>query len=164
MARHLEVFEEHDGDEVADMQRVGGGVDTHVGRSILNETMSVSGQLLVKLFCREQYEYDRYEAANRKMVDLNIRESMAGRWFRVVISTFSNIGPMLLYLVGGILIMRYNSSLTVGDITVLVALLGKMYMPVNSLLNIQVDWMRAMALFSRIFEYFDMPIGRRYRH
>ncbi len=128
---------------------------------ILNETMSVSGQLLVKLFCREQYEYDRYEAANRKMVDLNIRESMAGRWFRVVISTFSNIGPMLLYLVGGILIMRYNSSLTVGDITVLVALLGKMYMPVNSLLNIQVDWMRAMALFSRIFEYFDMPVGIR---
>ena len=120
--------------------------------------MSVSGQLLVKLFGREQYEYDRYEAANRRMVDLNIRESMAGRWFRVVMSTFSNIGPMLLYLVGGILIMRYNSSLTVGDITVLVALLGKMYMPVNSLLNIQVDWMRAMALFSRIFEYFDMPV------
>ena len=31
-------------------------------------------------------------------------------------------------------------------------------MPVNSLLNIQVDWMRAMALFTRIFEYFDMPV------
>ncbi len=33
VARHLEVFEKHDGDKVADMQRVGGGVDTHVGRS-----------------------------------------------------------------------------------------------------------------------------------
>ena len=125
---------------------------------ILNETMSVSGQLLVKLFCREEYEYSRYEAANRRMISLNIRESMAGRWFRVVMSTFSNIGPMLLYLVGGILIIRKGSSLSVGDITVLVALLGKMYMPVNSLLNIQVDWMRAMALFTRIFEYFDMPV------
>jgi ATP-binding cassette subfamily B protein len=125
---------------------------------ILNETMSVSGQLLVKLFCREEYEYGRYEAANRRMISLNIRESMAGRWFRVVMSTFSNIGPMLLYLVGGILIIRKGSSLSVGDITVLVALLGKMYMPVNSLLNIQVDWMRAMALFTRIFEYFDMPV------
>ena len=125
---------------------------------ILNETMSVSGQLLVKLFCREDYEYGRYEAANRRMIDLNIKESMAGRWFRVVMSTFSNIGPMLLYLVGGILIIRHNSSLSVGDITVLVALLGKMYMPVNSLLNIQVDWMRAMALFTRIFDYFDMPV------
>ena len=125
---------------------------------ILNETMSVSGQLLVKLFGREQYEYDRYEKANHKMIRLNSRERMAGRWFRVVISTFASIGPMLLYLVGGILMMQYDAGLTVGDITVLVALLGKMYMPVNQLLGIQVDWIRSMALFTRLFEYFDMPV------
>ena len=125
---------------------------------ILNETMSVSGQLLVKLFGKEQYEYDRYEKANRRMIDLNIKESMAGRWFMVVLNTVTNIGPMLIYLFGAILMMRYDSSLTVGDITVLVALLGKMYMPVNSLMNIQVDWIRSMALFTRIFEYFDMPV------
>ncbi len=125
---------------------------------ILNETMSVSGQTLVKLFCREEREYEKYEAVNKKMISLNIRESMAGRWFRVIISTVSSIGPMLLYLVGGILIMKYDSSLTVGDITVLVALLSRMYGPVNSLLNIQVDWIRAMAMFTRIFDYFDMPV------
>ena len=124
---------------------------------ILNETLSVSGQLLVKLFCKEDYEYSRYENLNRKMIKLNIRESMAGRWFRVVITTFSSIGPMLMYLVGGILMMRFDSNLTVGDISVLVALLGRMYGPVNNLLNIQVDWIRSMALFTRIFEYFDMP-------
>ncbi len=125
---------------------------------ILNETLSVSGQLLVKLFGKEEYEYDRYESANHRMIRLNIREGMAGRWFMVVINTFSSVGPMLLYLVGGILIMRYDSTLTVGDISVMVALLGKMYGPVNSLLNIQVEWIRSMALFTRIFEYFDMPI------
>lgn len=125
---------------------------------ILNETLSVSGQLLVKLFGKEEYEYNRYKNVNQKMIKLNIKESMAGRWFMVIINTFSSVGPMLLYLVGGILMMKYNSSLTVGDITVLVALLGKMYGPVNSLLNIQVEWIRAMALFTRIFEYFDMPI------
>jgi len=76
----------------------------------------------------------------------------------VVINTFSSVGPMLLYLVGGILIMKYDSTLTVGDISVMVALLGKMYGPVNSLLNIQVEWIRSMALFTRIFEYFDMPV------
>ena len=125
---------------------------------ILNETLSVSGQLLVKLFGREKYEYDRYEKVNRRMIQLNIKESMAGRWFMVIINTFSSVGPMLLYLVGGILMMKYNSDLTVGDISVLVALLGKMYGPVNSLLNIQVEWIRSMALFTRIFEYYDMPI------
>lgn len=125
---------------------------------ILNETLSVSGQLLVKLFGQEKKEYARYEAANRRMIRLNIKESMVGKWFMVIIRTFSSVGPMLLYLVGGILIMRHDASLTVGDITVLVTLLGRMYGPVNSLLNIQVEWIRSMALFTRIFEYFDMPV------
>ena len=123
---------------------------------ILNETLSVSGQLLVKLFGREKAEYERYEEANGRMIRLNIRERMAGRWFFMLLSTLTTIGPMLLYLVGGILIMKYDGSLSVGDITVLVALLGRMYGPVNSLLNIQVDWIRSMAMFTRIFEYYDM--------
>ena len=123
---------------------------------ILNETLSVSGQLLVKLFNKEETEYKKYESLNKKMTQLNIKESMAGRWFRLVLSTFSSIGPMLIYLVGGILIMQYDSSLTVGDITVLVSLLSRMYSPVNSLLNFSVDWIRSLSLFSRIFEYFDM--------
>ena len=114
--------------------------------------------MLVKLFVKEDEEYSRYEKLNEKMIRLNIRESMAGRWFFVVIGTFSSIGPLLLYLVGGILIIRYHADLTVGDITVMVALLGRMYGPVNSLLNIQVEWIRSMALFTRIFEYFDMPV------
>ena len=125
---------------------------------ILNETLSVSGQLLVKLFGKEKKEYDRYRQINEKMIGLNIRERMAGRWFFVVLSTFTSIGPMLIYLVGGILMIRYGHNLTVGDITVLVALLGRMYMPVNSLLNIQVEWIRSMSLFSRIFDYFDIPV------
>ena len=125
---------------------------------ILGETMSVSGQLLVKLFGREDYEYDRYERENREMISYHIRERMAGRWFRVAISTFAGVGPMLLYLAGGILMIRGGSGLTVGDITVLVTLLSRMYRPVNQLLNIQVDWIRAMALFTRIFNYLDMPV------
>ena len=125
---------------------------------ILNETLSVSGQLLVKLFGKEDEEYEKYENVNNRMIKLNIKERMAGRWFFVVLNTVTSIGPMLLYLVGGILIMQYDSDLTVGDLTVMVALLGKTYMPVNSLLNIQVDWMRSMAMFTRVFEYFDMPV------
>ncbi|MBR3534739.1 MAG: ABC transporter ATP-binding protein, partial [Oscillospiraceae bacterium] len=60
------------------------------------------------------------------------------------------------YLVCGIIMMRFDQTVTVGQISVLVALLSKMYMPVNQLLNIQVDWIRSMAMFTRIFEYYDM--------
>ena len=125
---------------------------------ILNETLSVSGQLLVKLFNKEEEEALHYEQINRKMVSLNLKESMAGRWFRLVLSTVATVGPMLIYLVGGILMMKYDASLTVGDITVLVSLLGKMYSPVNSLLNLSVDWIRSLSLFQRLFDYFDMEV------
>lgn len=124
---------------------------------ILNEKLSVSGQLLVKLFTGEKAEYAAYEAVNKGMIKLNIKEGMAGRWFHAAMNTFTSMGPMLIYLVGGLLLIRYGDSrLTVGDITMMVALLSRMYGPVNSLLNIQVDVIRSMALFTRIFQYFDM--------
>lgn len=125
---------------------------------ILNETLSVSGQLLVKLYNQEAKEAAEYEAISQELLALNMKERMAGRWFRVAMSTFSSVGPLLLYLVGGSLMMHYDATLTVGDITVMVVFLGKMYGPVNSLLNIQIDWIRSMALFTRIFDYFDRDI------
>jgi ATP-binding cassette subfamily B protein len=126
---------------------------------ILSETMSVSGQLLVKLFNREETEYGKYESANGDMTDLNIKESMAGRWFRATIGILTNAGPMVIYLTGGLLMLRYGvTDLTVGDVTVMVALLERLYRPVNSLLNMQVEIVRSMAVFTRIFQYFDIPI------
>ena len=126
---------------------------------ILNETLNVSGQQLVKIFTNEEKEYRRYARINEDILKLNIKESMAGRWFRMAVGTFTNIGPMLIYLIGGVLILKtQNTRLTVGDVTVLVTLLTRMYRPVSALLSVQVDFSRALALFSRIFEYFDMPI------
>ncbi len=126
---------------------------------ILNETLSVSGQQLVKIFTNEDKEYDKYAGISKEITELSIKESLAGRWFRLVMSVFTNIGPVLIYLVGGYLMLRRgNTTLTVGDITVMVTLLGRLYRPVNSLLDIQVDLIRSMALFTRLFDYFDMPI------
>lgn len=123
---------------------------------ILNETLSVSGQLLVKLFNQQDKEIQKYSEVNSNLKALYLKQSLAGRWFRVMISTFSSIGPMLIYLIGGVLMMNYDSSLTVGDITVLVALLSRMYQPVNALLNTQVEVIRSMALFTRIFDTLDL--------
>lgn len=126
---------------------------------ILNETLSVSGQQLVKIFTNEDKEYDKYAGISKEITELSIKESLAGRWFRLVMSVFTNIGPMLIYLVGGYLMLRRgDTTLTVGDITVMVTLLGRLYRPVNSLLDIQVDLIRSTALFTRLFDYFDMPI------
>ncbi|MBR6792971.1 MAG: ABC transporter ATP-binding protein [Clostridia bacterium] len=124
---------------------------------ILNETLSVSGQLLVKLFTNEKREYEAYEAINRETMRLHIKERMMGLWFWRTLHVLRGIVPLLIYVAAGIVMFNLgHGDLTVGDVTVIVSLVNRLHHPVDQLLNIQVDVIRSMALFTRIFEYFDL--------
>ena len=124
---------------------------------LINETLSVSGSLLVKLFTREKREYERFVEVNEAVTQLSLKEQQSGRWFRVVMGMFTQLGPLLIYFAGGyFIITRSDPGLTVGTVTATVSLVNRLYRPVESLLNIHVDFTRSLALFTRIFEYFDM--------
>jgi len=126
---------------------------------LINETLSVSGSMLTKLFTREKTEYDRFVSVNREVTNLALKEQLSGRWFRLMMGIFTQIGPLLIYFAGGwLIIARNEQGLTVGTITAMVALVNRLYRPVESLLNIQVDFTRSLALFTRIFDYFDREI------
>ncbi len=123
---------------------------------LVNETLSVSGSLLVKLFAREADEYRRFVAVNEEVTQYALKEQRSGKWFHVVMGMFTQIGPLLIYFAGGwLIISRGDPTLTVGTITATVALINRLYRPVQSLLNLQVDFTRSLALFTRIFDYFD---------
>ena len=125
---------------------------------LINETLSVSGSLLVKLFTRERREYERFVTVNEEVTQLSLREQNSGRWFRVLMGMFTQVGPLLIYFAGGwLIISRYDPALTVGTVTATVSLINRLYRPVESLLNIHVDFTRSLALFTRIFDYFDLP-------
>ena len=125
---------------------------------LINETLSVSGSLLVKLFTREQREYERFVDVNEEVTQLSLKEQNSGRWFRVLMGMFTQLGPLLIYFAGGwFIITKADPALTVGTITATVSLINRLYRPVESLLNIHVDFTRSLALFTRIFDYFDMP-------
>ncbi len=122
----------------------------------INETLSVSGSMLVKLFNKEESEYQKFKSINNEVTKTTIKERRAGSWFHVFLGMFIQIAPLCIYFAGGFLIMKSgNSGLTVGDISVVVALVNRLYHPVRSLLNLQVDFVRSLALFTRIFEYLD---------
>lgn len=126
---------------------------------LINETLSVSGSMLTKLFTREQTEYDRFVKINGEVTALALKEQLSGRWFRLMMGIFTQIGPLLIYFAGGwLIIANGEQGLTVGAITAMVALVNRLYRPVESLLNIQVDFTRSLALFTRIFDYFDRVI------
>src|SRR5665648_36273 len=120
---------------------------------IIQETFSISGAILTKIFTKETYEYEKFQQINEEVTSLQIRESIVGRWFRMTITTFISIGPMLIYFYGGYLFIQ--GEISIGIIIAFVALLGRLYSPVSQLSNIHIDVTRSLALFTRIFEYFD---------
>ncbi len=123
---------------------------------IINETLSVSGSMLVKIFTREEKECDDFEEINNEVAKTAMKEQRSGSWFRVIMGMFTQIGPLLIYFAGGLLIINeWEPALTVGTVTATVALINRLYRPVESLLNIGVDFTRSLALFTRIFDYFD---------
>ena len=120
---------------------------------IIQETLSISGAILTKIFTKERDEYKKFEQANGEVISLQIRESIVGRWFRMTITTFISIGPMLIYFYGGYLFIK--GEISIGSIIAFVALLSRLYGPVSQLSNIHIDVTRSLALFQRIFEYLD---------
>ena len=120
---------------------------------IIQETLSISGAIITKIFTKEKDEYEKFKQTNEEVIGLQIRESLVGRWFRMTISTFLAMGPMLIYFYGGYLFVK--GEITIGSIIAFVALLGRLYSPVSQLSNIHIDVTRSLALFQRIFEYFD---------
>ncbi|MGE5481986.1 MAG: ABC transporter ATP-binding protein [Bacteroidota bacterium] len=122
--------------------------------SLMQEALSVSGHLVIQAFAREPEVEDRFDRLSKDLMVLNIRSRLAGRWFFAVLGLFGTLGPALIYLFGGRLVMQ--GELTIGALVAFVAYLGRLYGPSSSLANVHVDLMTSMALFERIYQYLDL--------
>ncbi len=120
---------------------------------LIQETLSISGTILSKIFTKEKEDLQRFKKINEEVIKLQIRETVVGRWFMMIVTIFTSIGPMLIYLYGGYLYIK--GEISIGSIISFVALLSKLYGPVGQLSNIHINVTRSYALFERIFEYFD---------
>lgn len=123
---------------------------------VINETLSVSGSMLVKIFTREEEEYKNFVKVNEEATEIALKEQRSGKWFMVVLGMFIQLGPLMIYFAGGwFIINNIDPTLTIGTITATVTLINRLYRPIEQLLNLQVDFTRSLALFTRIFDYFD---------
>ena len=73
--------------------------------AITEESLSVSGVLLAKVFNRQAYEVARYREENARQVGLQVRQAMTGQSFFAVVQTFLGVTPALVYLAAGFLIV-----------------------------------------------------------
>src|SRR5205807_3571844 len=125
--------------------------------AFMQEVLGISGILLVKAFVTQSREDARFERLNHELRGLNIRQAMIGRWFFMLMGVLGTAGPAVLWLFGGHLVVTGKESLgTV--VTFATVLLARLYGPVGSLANMQVNVIGSLALFQRIFEYMDLPV------
>ncbi|MDE3230259.1 MAG: ABC transporter ATP-binding protein [Chloroflexota bacterium] len=131
--------------------------------ALVEETLSVSGILLAKVFGRQRSEAARFTSENERYVALQIRQQMVGRWFMMFISTFFSVLPALVYLLYGYIYFGQGQHLSPSAVTGIVAnlvafttLQSRLYFPIGQLLSVQIDMQSALALFDRIYEYLDV--------
>jgi ATP-binding cassette subfamily B protein len=123
--------------------------------SILNETLNLSGALLVKLFGRTVDEDFRYADEAGRVRDLGVRRALVGRWFFMALSVVSALGTALVFWLGAVLVI--NGSLTVGTVVALSAYLASLYGPLTALSNARVELATSLVSFERVFEVLDLP-------
>jgi ATP-binding cassette, subfamily B, bacterial len=119
--------------------------------ALTEETLSVSGVLLTKVFDRRGDVIERYRGENRRLAGLQVRQSMVGRSFFAVVQTFFSVAPALVYLVAG------HADLSSGTIVAFTTLQTRLLFPIGQTLQTAVEVQASLALFERIFQYLDLP-------
>lgn len=127
--------------------------DLHVQ---VEEGLSVSGIMLSKTLGAGPALTRKFAHSSEELVDLEIRSQLAGRWRMAAMQIIFAAVPATLYLAAGLPITR--AGVTIGTLVAFISLQGSMFRPLMGLLSVGVDVTASLALFSRIFEYLDLPV------
>jgi ATP-binding cassette subfamily B protein len=122
----------------------------------LQETLSVSGIMMVRSFGRRDYERERFETTNNQLRTLAVRRVMASRWFFVATRLFGAVSLAVVFWWGarGIL----DGTLSVAEVIAFALLTQRVFGPFSALSQINTQLLSSFALFQRIFEYLDMSV------
>jgi ATP-binding cassette subfamily B protein len=123
---------------------------------MMNETLNVSGALLVKLFGRQGDESRRFGERALAIRDIGIRQALIGRWFFLGIGLVSSIGTAMVFWTGGYLVL--TDALTIGTVVAFGTYLTQLYGPIAALTNARVELITSLVSFERVFEVLDLPL------
>src|SRR5579859_560827 len=123
--------------------------------ALSEETLSVSGVLLAKVFGNQERDIGRYRRENQRLADLQVRQQMIGQGFFAVVQSFLSITPAAIYLIAGLL-FAHGHPVSAGTIVAFTTLQTRLYFPIGQLLQVSVELRSSLALFDRVFEYLDV--------
>jgi ATP-binding cassette, subfamily B, bacterial len=124
--------------------------------AMMNETLNISGALLVKLFGRATMEVARFDERAAQVRTMGIQRTVWGSLFFALIGLLSAIGTALVYGLGGYLVIQ--GTFTIGTIVAFGAYLRNLYTALQGLANAPVDFATSVVSFERVFEVIDLPL------
>ncbi|WP_341720805.1 ABC transporter ATP-binding protein [Micromonospora sp. FIMYZ51] len=122
----------------------------------VEEGLSISGVQLAKTLGTGPALIDRFTASSARLVDLELRSEVAGRWRMASMSIIFAAVPAVIYLAAGL--PGTAGTLSIGTLVAFTTLQGGLFRPLMGLLNVGVSLAASLALFARIFEYLDLPV------
>ncbi|HET6296483.1 MAG TPA: ABC transporter ATP-binding protein [Kribbella sp.] len=122
----------------------------------VEEGLSISGIQLSKTMGTAATLIDRFTASSTRLIDLELRSELAGRWRMASMSVIFAAIPAIIYLSAGLPMTA--GTMTIGTLVAFTTLQAGLFRPLMGLLNVGVALTSSLALFARIFEYLDLPI------
>jgi ATP-binding cassette, subfamily B, bacterial len=122
----------------------------------IEEGLSINGIQLAKTLGTGQALVDRFTESSKRLIDLELRSQLAGRWRMASMSIIFAAIPAVIYLAAGLPVT--SGALTIGTLIAFTTLQNGLFRPLTGLLNTSVSVISSLALFARIFEYLDLPI------
>jgi ATP-binding cassette, subfamily B, bacterial len=120
----------------------------------IEEGLSVNGAQLSRTLGTGPALVDRFTASSARLIDLELRSQLAGRWRMASTGVIFAAIPAVIYLGAGL----PGTTLTIGTLIAFTTLQGGLFRPLTSLLSVGVSLVSSLALFARIFEYLDLPV------
>ncbi|MFI5713751.1 ABC transporter ATP-binding protein [Kribbella sp. NPDC051620] len=122
----------------------------------VEEGLSISGIQLSKTMGTAATLVERFTASSTRLIDLELRSELAGRWRMASMSVIFAAIPAIIYLSAGLPMTA--GTLSIGTLIAFTTLQAGLFRPLMGLLNVGVALTSSLALFARIFEYLDLPI------
>jgi ATP-binding cassette, subfamily B, bacterial len=123
---------------------------------IVEEGLSINGIQLARTMGTGPALVGRFTASSERLIDLELRSQLAGRWRMASTSVIFAAVPAVIYLAAGLPMTA--GAMTIGTLIAFTTLQSGLFRPLMGLLNVGVSLVSSLALFARIFEYLDLPV------
>ncbi|HEY2519396.1 MAG TPA: ABC transporter ATP-binding protein [Streptosporangiaceae bacterium] len=122
----------------------------------IEEGLSINGVQLAKTMGAAPALVQRFSDSSARLVDLELRSQLAGRWRMASLSIIFAAVPAIIYLAAGL--PATAGAISIGTLIAFTTLQNTLFRPITGLLNTSVSVISSLALFARIFEYLDLPV------